>query len=522
VDQISSASPFNDDHGGHDMISMEQHEPAVRDAPGECELVVVANRLPVCRKRRGGREAWETSPGGLVSALMPILRRARSTGRAGAWIGWCGARDESFGPFEHEDVWNLPINLSSAQVDGHYDGMANGTLWPLYHDVVRPAAFRRTWWREYERANRAFADAAVACAAPGAVVWVQDYHLHLVPGMIRQRRPDLRIGYFLHTPFPNGRLFAQLPWRGELMRGTLGADLVGFQTPADAVNFEDAARRYGGATPAPVGVRIGGRTVHVDAFPISIDAQRFDELARSPTAAARATRLRRSLDNRTILLGVDRMDYTKGIDARLRAFRELLRSGAVKADDVVMIQSAVPTRERVDDYAELRSSIEELVGQINGEFGAVGRSAVEYRRQSLPTDELVALYCAADVMLVTPMRDGMNLIAKEFVASRHDGRGVLVLSEFAGAAHELSQAIPVNPHDLDGFVEAMVRAVRMDEREAKRRMAAMRRVVRERDVYAWAESFLTRLDPRLAAPAAGIRRRARRPALPLAASPSAG
>lgn len=457
------------------------------------DLVIVANRLPVRRGRKQGREVWDTSPGGLVSALLPILRREGQTGRGGAWVGWAGSRTRTFEPFEHEGVWNLPVNLNSAHVDDYYDGMSNATLWPLYHDAVRPPSYQRRWWRAYREVNSLFAQAAASIAADGATVWVHDYHLHLVPGMLRDLRPDLRIGYFLHIPFPGSKLFAQLPNRRDVVQGTLGADVIGFQTRDDAEGFIDTASRFADVRARDDGVVYQGRKIVVDAFPISIDARQINELARSDEMIGRAARDRRRLGGRKIFLGVDRMDYTKGIDIRLRAFRELLRTGQADSEEVVLVQSCVPTRERVGTYADLKSEIEKLVGEINGDYGAVGRASVHYLRQNLAPEDLVSLYLAADVALVTPVRDGMNLIAKEYVAARHDERGVLVLSEFTGAVHELTEALIVNPHDLDSTVAAMVRAIRMPPEEESRRMRSLRTVVFERDVYHWADKFLDRL-----------------------------
>ena len=311
--------------------------------------------------------------------------------------------------------------------------------------------------------------------------------------MLREQRPDLRIGYFLHIPLPGRGLFAQLPWRTQIIKGTTGADVVGFQTKAAARNFIDLARWYADAEPEKGGVRLDGRHVEIDAFPISIDSKKIDEIARRPETMQRAKTFRDRVNERTIILGVDRMDYTKGIDIRLRAFQELLREKRADPAEVVLVQSAVPTREGVEDYADLRSTVEELVGQINGEFAEVGRVAVQYLRQNLPMEELVALYFAADILLVTPYRDGMNLIAKEYVAAHHDIRGRLVLSEFTGASYELSKALLVNPHDLDGLVNTMEQAITMPEQEAEKRMRSMRRTVFKRDVYAWADGFMQRL-----------------------------
>lgn len=457
------------------------------------DMVVVANRLPVSRIQTDDGPAWQTSPGGLVSAVMPILQRQSAEGGSGCWVGWSGNADERIDPFEHDGVRQVPVALSKNEIAGYYEGMANQTIWPLYHDVIRPPGYHRHWYRVYKDVNRSFAEAAAEQAADGAIVWVQDYHLHLVPGMLRELRPDLRIGFFLHIPFPGRGLFAQLPWRSEMLRGTLGADVVGFQTALGAGNFRDLAAWYADAEITETGVRIDGRDVIIDAFPISIDAKKFESIAKRPEVKSEALEIRRRLYGRTILLGVDRLDYTKGIDLRLRAFQDLLHSESVSPKEVVLIQSGVPTRERVEDYAGLRSNVEELVGQINGEFGEVGLVAVQYLRRNLPIEELVALYLAADVMLVTPFRDGMNLVAKEFVATHHDNRGSLVLSEFTGSAAELKEAVIVNPHDLDGMMQGMLDAIRMPPDEVTRRLNAMRQTVFDHDVYAWAGKFLERL-----------------------------
>ncbi|MFG0283989.1 MAG: trehalose-6-phosphate synthase, partial [Phycisphaerales bacterium JB039] len=349
---------------------------------------------------------------------------------------------------------------------------------PIYHDV-----------------NERFAEAAASAAGPSSAIWVHDYHLQLAPAMLRARRPDLRIGFFLHIPFPDRRLFGRLPWRRESLEGALGADVVGFQTREDAEHFASSAGRYTGADVEGRTVTRGDRETHVAPFPISIDAARIDEIARSDAVVRAAAEHRRRLNGRTVLLGVDRLDYTKGIPNRLRAFQRLLRSGRVSPDEVTLVQSCVPTRENIEAYAALRSEVEQIVGEINGEFSSLGRECVHYLRQNLPAEELIALYAAADVALVTPLRDGMNLIAKEFVAARHDESGSLVLSECTGAAEELSEAIIVNPHDLAGMGEAMERAVRLGRAEQQRRMRSMRATVMRNDVYRWADSFMSRLRP---------------------------
>jgi trehalose 6-phosphate synthase len=455
-----------------------------------CEFVILANRLPSRRVTRDGERVWAPSPGGLVSALRPVLER-----EDGAWIGWSGQAADAPAPFDLAGIHNVPVELSREEVRRFYEGFSNRTIWPLYHDAVRTPEFRRIWWRAYERVNRRFAEAASEIAADGATVWAHDYHLQLAPAMLRALRPDLRIGFFLHIPFPPPELFARLPWRRQVLEGLLGADVVGFQTRSGADNFCRLVERFTGARAHGDGVRTAdGRDVVARAFPISIDVAERERLASDEKCRRRAATLRKKLGPaRRIILGVDRLDYTKGIDLRLKAFRELLQSGRLSVQHCVLVQIAVPSREKVQEYIDLRREIEETVGSINGEFGEVGRIAVQYMHRSLSAERLAAYYAAADVMLVTPLRDGMNLVAKEYVASRVDDTGTLVLSEFTGAAHELADALLVNPHDVDGLEAVIERALTMPEAEAKRRMQSMRRVVREHDVHAWAASFLEAL-----------------------------
>ncbi|MDQ0762847.1 alpha,alpha-trehalose-phosphate synthase (UDP-forming) [Streptomyces canus] len=462
----------------------------------DAEFVVVANRLPVHLESRGtDSPRWRRSPGGLVSALEPILHARR-----GAWVGWAGTTESTPAAFPDQGLRLHPVPLDVDEHRDYYEGFSNATLWPLFHDVVAPPDFDRAWWRSYHRVNQRFAEHAAAIAGPGATVWIQDYQLTLVPALLRALRPDVRIGFFLHIPFPPPELFLQLPWRTEIVEGLLGADLVGFQLPGDAQNFLQLVRRLRGGesvsrphgTPVLGAVRLPGREVRVGAFPISVDAADLEELARSEAVQEQARRIRRRLgDGRRIMLSVDRLDYTKGIDQRLRAFEELLADGRVSARDTVLVQIATPSRERVEHYRRLRTRVEAQVGRINGVFGQVGRVPVHYLHTTVDRAELAAFYRAADVMLVTPLRDGMNLVAKEFVAARPDLDGSLVLSEFAGAAHELTEALLVNPHHLAELQDAMVTALHLDEGERRLRMRELRRHVRERDVHHWARSFLT-------------------------------
>ena len=456
------------------------------------DLVIVANRLPVDRvELADGTKGWRTSPGGLVTAIEPVMRANH-----GVWIGWPGGTDSDLEPFESDGLELAPMSMSAQDIEEFYEGFSNGTLWPLYHDLVAKPEFHREWWDSYVRVNERFAEKAASLAAEGATVWVHDYQLQLVPQMLRTLRPDLRIGFYLHIPFPPAELFQQLPWRRQILEGLLGADLVGFQLPGAAQNFVRLVRqRVRHKTHRDLVYLPDGRTVRAAPFPISIDAAGFEEMARSEPVAERSKEIREALGNpRKIFLGIDRLDYTKGIFARLRAFSELIDDGHFDVEDAVFVQVAVPSREQVEQYRILRDDIERLIGRINGDHGRIGRPAVHYLHSSYPREEMAAMYRAADVMVVTPYRDGMNLVAKEYVACRYEDDGALVLSEFAGAADELRQAWLVNPYDINGMKSALLEAYQADDKEVTRRMKAMRKQVTQHDVKAWAASFMTELS----------------------------
>ena len=439
----------------------------------ERPIVVVANRLPVTRAESG----WSPSPGGLVRALMPLLR---ATG--GTWVGWTGVADDAPAPFELDGVGLHPVGITAEEVQHYYEGFANDTLWPLYHDALRDSTYHARDWDAYQRVNERFAEAVAEVAPPGALVWVQDYHLQLVPQLLRARRPDVVIGFFMHIPFPPVELFMRLPWRTEIAAGLAACDLVGFQREINAHNFDVVSRELLGESPT------------TGAFPISIDVEELEVIAAGRSIRRESNRLRHRLgEPEIVLLGVDRLDYTKGISQRLRAFQSLLDDGALTVDRAVMVQVATPTREGIEHYQNERREIEQLVGEINGVHGRLGDPAVHYLYQSLPLEELVTLYRTGDVMVVTPLRDGMNLVAKEYVTTRLDGDGVLVLSEFAGAADELTDAVLVNPHDEAALRDAIMTAVEMHRHERRARMERLREVVRLSDVRGWAEQFLARL-----------------------------
>jgi trehalose 6-phosphate synthase len=482
---------------------------------GDYGFVVAASRLPVDRSEGpAGEEEWRPSPGGLVTALEPVMRDA-----GGAWIGWPGSAGALPEPFDIDGMHLVSVGLSEEEVRDYYEGFCNATLWPLYHDVIAPPQFHRRWWDAYVAVNRRYARAASEQAARGAAVWVHDYQLQLVPGMLRERRRDVRIGHFTHIPFPGYEIFAQLPWRRQIVEGLLGADLLGFQRQSDAANFLRACRRTAGLVtkgsvvrvpaPAPGGAGTavgprrppraadasdGGRLVRAAAFPISIDSAALGEIAKREDVRARAVQIREALgEPKTVLLGVDRLDYTKGILHRLNAYEEVLSEGRLGLPETVLVLVASPSRERVEQYRLLRDEVEVAVGRINGEYGELGHPPIHYLHQSYPREEMAALYLAGDVMLVTSLRDGMNLVAKEYVACRNDETGALVLSEFTGAADELGSAFLINPHDIEGLKDAIVRAATISPRDARRRMRSMRRRVREHDVAHWAQTFLDTL-----------------------------
>lgn len=490
------------------------------------DFVVVANRLPVApvddpSAPDGVR--WEASPGGLVTALTPVLLRNN-----GAWVGWAGSVSDAPDAPEvpeaidtDEGLHLFPVELTSDDHERFYEGFSNATLWPLYHSLIVPPKYDGDWWESYREVNLRYAEAVSRRAGEGATVWVQDYQLQLVPGILRQLRPDLTIGFFLHIPFPPSEIYRQLPWREEIVRGLLGADVIGFHLDSFADNFLELCRRVSGEAGSHTGlpdeldvrgessvrkasgtiIAPDGRAVRVGSFPISIDSGSVIERAAEKDRGA----VREAVGNPgTLLLGVDRLDYTKGILVRLEAYESLLESGALDPEDTVFVQVATPSRERVDDYRVTRGHVERAVGRINGRFASLGRPVIHYIHRPVPFDQLLGMYSAADVMVVTSLRDGMNLVAKEYVACHPDGTGSLVLSEFTGAATELDGAHLCNPYDLESVKRAIMAAAnstslaadplddaaRADARDRMRRMHAQ---VRDHDVDLWAESFLREL-----------------------------
>lgn len=448
---------------------------------------MVANRLPVAYDDESGD--WSTSPGGLVSALTPILQRSK-----GSWVGWSGISNREFDSFVHSGINQVPVTLTQEEYEEFYVGFCNGTLWPLYHDAVRAPEFHRHWWRPYQTVNQRFAEVASEQLGPDDVAWVQDYQLQLVPQMIRDVTRVHRIGFYLHIPFPPVELFAKVPWRTPILEGLLGADVLAFQSRSSRTNFAVAARRLAGATGSSRRLEWDGREVVLQVAPIGIDTSDFRSKAASEETTIAAKEIRSQLgDPDVVILGVDRLDYTKGIDLRMRALQVLLEGRPDLIGNVAFVQIAVPSREDVEEYQRIRADIEGLVGRINGDLAEVGRPPIHYLHRSVPFNELIAYYRAADVMFVTPLRDGMNLVAKEYVATRYDNTGALILSEFAGASEQLTQAFIVNPFDLNALAATLNEAISTASVRGNPQMKALRRSVNRHDVFWWAERCLSAL-----------------------------
>lgn len=465
-------------------------------------LVVVSNRLPFVLSR-DAEGALQVSPGsgGLVNALLPVLRN-----RGGLWVGWTGAVDDDLGELEqvlarmNKDAgYRLkPIGLTREERDYFYYGFSNEIIWPLFHDLQTNCNFDPAFWRAYQRVNRRFADALAADSEPGDFVWVHDYHLMEVARELRSIGDPKSLGFFLHIPFPSPDIFLKLPWRFEILRALLEYDLLGFQTLHDRRNFLQCVRAFvKGASVRGKGPVLelrwpeSGRNLRIGAFPISIDYATYAERARSEEVEGLARRLRENLRNRTLILGVDRLDYTKGIPNRLAAFRHALRRFPELHQRVTLIQQVVPSRGDIPEYHNLRLEIERLVSEINGEYTQPGWVPIHYLFRSMPFEELLAHYRAADIALVTPLKDGMNLVAKEYCAATVDNDGVLILSEFAGAAAQLQRgALVVNPHDVEGMADSIYQAASMSAAERRGRMRRLRRAIRDTDIFWWVDSYL--------------------------------
>jgi trehalose 6-phosphate synthase/phosphatase len=460
-------------------------------------LVIASNRLPIILERIEGK--WQLKPGsgGLVTAMAPVLRN-----RGGLWIGWPGTQ-------VYEDIQKpmsiasrnagysmKPILLNQDKVDLYYRGMANEVIWPLFHDLQSYCNFDPAYWRAYSNVNEKFAKVISDSTGSEDFIWVHDYHLMKVAQELRRLNVQSKTGFFLHTPFPPLDIFLKLPWRLQLLRALLAYDMIGFQTLRDRRNFVNCLRTLTkGIRTKGKGLvqrlKLGDRNIHVGSFPISIDFNEFSNLAKSKEVADHAWYIHEDLSNFKIILGIDRLDYTKGILNRIKAFRNALQRYPQIRHKVTLIQVVVPSRRTIPMYQELKTSIERLISEVNGQFTSSGWVPIHYIHRSLTKTELLAYYRTAEIALITPLKDGMNLVAKEYCASNVDGKGALILSEFAGAASELHKnAILVNPYNIEEVADAIYFAYKMKNKERKVRMKKLRRRIRRHDIYWWVNSYL--------------------------------
>jgi trehalose 6-phosphate synthase/phosphatase len=457
-------------------------------------LILVSNRLPVTVRVEQGAVSVARSGGGLVSGLRGPHERSD-----GIWVGWPGdvsglSEGQGHALDAHlAELRCVPVPLTPEEVTHYYDGFANAVLWPLFHYMLDRIPPSSQEWGDYRAVNEKFADVVAQAWRPGDLVWVHDYQLVLVPQLLRARLPSARIGFFLHIPFPTSELMRILPWRVQVLEGLLGADLVGFHTYRYRSHFSSSVLRILGIATEGDSIHVDGRELRLGVFPIGVDAETFGALSADPDVLREASAIRAEAHDQRILLGIDRLDYTKGIPQRLLAFERLLEREPYWRGKVRLVQIAVPSRDNVASYQAFSSQVDELVGRINGAFSTVDWVPIHYVHRSMSERQVVALYRAADVMLVTPLRDGMNLVAKEFVTCRTDEDGVLVLSEFAGAAAEMGEALQVNPYDIDSTSQAYADALTMLKEERSVRMRALRQRIAARDVHEWAGSFIAAL-----------------------------
>jgi len=463
------------------------------------KLVIVSNRLPVSVVQRDGAYEIREAVGGLATAVRSFLRAVEGGKALGlsevVWVGWSGLRAEA----ETEEVRGrlremglVTVPLAGEEVNLFYEGFCNSTLWPLFHGLIVYTVFEGRFWDAYVRVNQKFAEVVLPLVEPGDIVWVHDYHLMLLPAIIRDAAPDAAVGFFLHIPFPPAEVFQLMPppWRSAILDGVLGADLVGFHVHEYVNNFLRSVAKFLGYKAEAGAVYAGRRKVKVGAFPISIDFDFFYNSSLREDVAAMIKEFRQRLRGLKIVFSIDRLDYTKGNLNRLRAWERFLKENPEWRGKATFIMVVTPSRTGVPQYEAMKREIEREVGRINGELGEVDWTPVVYIYRFIPTPTLLALYNVADVALITPLRDGMNLVAKEYVASRRNCTGVLILSETAGAAHELLQALIVNPNDEGGVAAAIKRALTMSEEEQCRRIEAMQERIRQHDVVRWAVDFI--------------------------------
>lgn len=460
-------------------------------------LLIVSNRLPVSVEKRGGEIHFSESAGGLATGLRSFYRSYDCT-----WIGWPGITSEKLNKSDREcieaklksEYHCQPVYLTKNDFDNYYLEFCNKTMWPLCHYFTEYVVYEKNSWEAYERANTRFCSAILdSISSNDDITWVHDFHLMLVPDLLRAKRPDATIGFFFHIPFPSFEVFRLLPWRKEILQGLLGADVIGFHTYDYARHFLSCVHRLLGYDHDLGQIFIHDRTIKVDVFPMGIDYEQFSGAAQKPEVKKEIIKFRRKIGDRKVILSIDRLDYTKGIPQRLKAFDTFLSKHPEYKGKITLLLVAVPSRMRVHQYQTLKESVDELIGNINGNHGTIGWVPIWYFYRSIPFHTLAALYNIADIAMVTPLRDGMNLIAKEYIASKIDRKGVLILSEMAGAAKELGEAIVVNPYDHDSIVFALEKAFAISEEVQIAHNTEMQERLKRYDVRRWAEEFIGRL-----------------------------
>lgn len=458
------------------------------------KTIIVSNRLPVRIEREGDQLTYKPSEGGLATALGSIYQEGDNI-----WVGWPGDSFEE-DAIKAEVTEGLtresmrPVFLTDEELELYYLGFSNQTLWPAFHYFLQYIRFEQAHWDSYVAVNQKFADAIAAYANPGDTIWVHDYQLLLLPGMLRRRFPQMTIGFFQHIPFPSYEVFRTLPWRRELLEGMLGSDYLGFHTYDDMRHFLSAAHRLAGYPYSGNRIQLDNRVVVADPLPMGIDYEKYAENAIHPESIEREKRYRKNLGPQRLLLSMDRLDYSKGIPKRIEAFAEMLDRYPEYREEVSLLLIVVPSRDQVPNYQMLKEQVDELVGKINSKYGRMSWTPIHYFYRSYPFRALGAFYRMCDVAVITPVRDGMNLVCKEYVASRDRQDGVLILSEMAGAAKELADAVLVNPTDQNEVVEAMHMALQMPEKEQKRRMAIMQESLRKYNIFQWVKLFFDNLQ----------------------------
>jgi trehalose 6-phosphate synthase/phosphatase len=458
-------------------------------------LLIVSNRLPISVGKRRGKLRFEPSVGGLVTALGAFYKS-----RPSMWIGWPGIELEKVEKEEQGEIEArlasescYPVFLSQSDIEDYYQGFCNNTIWPLFHYFPEYAVYSADSWQAYQRVNQLFAEAVASVAQPGDIIWVHDYHLMLLPRLIKDQLPEMTVGFFLHIPFPSFEILRLLPWRRQVVEGLMGAELIGFHTYDYVQYFLNSVHSLLGYESFMGQITAADRITKADVFPLGIDYQHFYSTARTSAVRNQVHQFRERLGNRKIVLSIDRLDYTKGIPQRLEAFDLFLEKHPEHREKLVLVMVVVPSRTEVKQYAQLKKQVDELVGEINGSYGSIGWTPIWYLYRSLPFDSLVALYSMADIALITPLRDGMNLTAKEYIASKTDSRGVLIISETAGVAKELGEAIVINVNDPEEIVRALEEALAMSKKEQLERNRIMQQRLQRYHVGRWADEFIDRL-----------------------------